>query len=1156
MFENINLRQKLLTAFLAVGVIPFSIMGLLTLNQASSALEKQSFNQLETVRAIKHDQIDRFFSERQGDMNVLAETVGTLRQEAFNKLTAVRDGKKASIENYLNTVKSQIITLSNDFSMVETMSQLRESFSEFEEDAMLGGDVEIELAALTDYYKKEFKVEFGNQTGGNNVDIEALVKRLDMGSTMLQYSYISKNPHPLGEKQKMDIPADDISSYAKLPQSIHPSLRDFTAEFGYYDLFFVEAESGKVVYSVFKELDYATSLKDGAYADTGIGRAFKRAVTLENSNDYVFEDYSSYLPSYNAPAGFIASPIARKGKTIGVLILQLPLDRITTIMSERAGMGETGETYLIGNDQLMRSDSYLDPEHHSVIASFRTPSNGKVETTAAEAALQGKTDSGVIMSYLGTPVLSAYTPLHALGTEWAIMSEIDVAEAFVPKIKGEETDYYNKYITEYGFYDIFLMNPDGYVFYTATREADYQTNMVSGPYSDSNLGLLMQQVLNTQQYGIADFSPYAPSNGEPAAFIANPIIQDGQVELVVALQLSLDDINAIMSQREGMGESGESYLIGPDLLMRSDSFLDPENHTVASSFRNPDLGKVDTAAARAALAGERDLKIISDYNGNQVLSAYTPIQVGEVTWGLLAEISKTEAFSAVNTLRNMMFLVGGVGLIAIIIVGWVVARSISVPVVMISKLFESVEQSGDFTLRCEDVNSSDEIGDMVLRINNLLELLQVAINHANTTVSAVARGDFEHRMEGEYIGDLATLKQGVNGSADSVENTMNALAKVMQGLADGDLSVRMGNDVEKAFRDQVNGAMSSIDEVLQQVGGIIERLSQGDFDARMSYPAKGDLEQLGNNINHAMSDLQTAINEVVNTANLMGEGDMTGRIDGNYRGSLGTLKESINATQSNIANIVARVGAASQQVRTGSAEISKGSHDLSSRTAEQAASLEQTAASMEQMSGTVNMNAESAGQASRLAAESLQRAIDGAEVVSSVVEAMEGINQSSSKISEIITLIDGIAFQTNLLALNAAVEAARAGEHGKGFAVVAGEVRSLAQRSTSAAKDIKMLIEDSDSRIKNGTELVNHSGVALGSIQESVKRLNDIAGEIASAAKEQTQGIDQVNMALGQLDSVTQQNSALVEETAAASSELNEQADVLTDMVATFKLDR
>ncbi|HIJ23210.1 MAG: HAMP domain-containing protein [Gammaproteobacteria bacterium] len=1152
MFSHIQLKQKLLIAFLSVGIIPFSIIGVISLQQASDALEVQSFNQLEAVRGIKRDQISRFFQDRQGDMNVLAETVATLRQEAFNKLTAVRDGKKAAIESYFNTVKSQVSTLSANHSVVDTMKQLKETFSAFEEDTMLGGDIQLEQEALMQFYESQFKPEYLRQNGKKQIDTAALI-RLDDGSTVMQYNYLVKNPNPLGEKHKMDN-AKDYSAYSQLHQKIHPTFRKYIEEFGYYDLFLVDAETGKIVYSVYKESDFATSLKDGPHADSGIGRVFRAAQDLEKSDEVVFDDFSQYLPSYDAPAGFIASPIVEKGKTIGVLIFQLPIDRITSIMSERAGLGKTGETYLVGPDHLMRSDSYRDLQNHSVVASFREPESGKIETRAVTAALRGGTAAEVITDYMGKPVLSAYAPLNVLGGHWAILSEIDVAEVFVPKVEGEEKEFYAKYIDEYGYYNIFLINPDGYVFYTATQEADYQTNMVNGTYSDTNLGRLVQRTLETKHYGIADYAPYAPSKGEPAAFIANPIQHHGVVEMVVALQLSLEGINAIMSQREGMGESGETYLIGEDLLMRSDSYLEPEHHTVMTSFQNPEKGKVDTVAAHAALKGHDGTEVIVNHLGNSVLSAYTTIAVGDFKWALLAEVDESEAFAAVNSLQTLMIVIGVAGLIAIIVVGWMIVRSISMPILHVTELLAALGETGDFSLRCKKIETGDEIEVMADQLNTMLALLQGSISAANDVVAAVARGEFDQRMEGNFKGDLANLQQGVNGSADSVEGTMNALALVMDGLGNGDLGVRMSDEVEEKFRDQVNGAMVSIDEVLQEVGQIIQRLSEGDFSARMTYDAKGDLKALSDNINHAMEDLQSAVNEVVVTANAMGEGDLTRVIEGNYQGSLGVLKDSINATQSSIAQIVQQVRTTAQHVNEGASEISRGSHDLSSRTSEQAASLEETAASMEQISSTVTMNSESALHAQQLASESMQRASKGAEVVTDAVQAMDGINQSSDKISEIISIIDGIAFQTNLLALNAAVEAARAGDHGRGFAVVAGEVRTLAQRSAEAASEITALIEESTVRIKRGSELVSHSGDALESIQEGIKKLNDISGEIASATREQTQGIGQVNHAVAQLDSVTQENAALVEESAAASTELTDQAQELGRMVAVFKV--
>ncbi|MEE8430384.1 MAG: methyl-accepting chemotaxis protein [Candidatus Desulfatibia sp.] len=244
----------------------------------------------------------------------------------------------------------------------------------------------------------------------------------------------------------------------------------------------------------------------------------------------------------------------------------------------------------------------------------------------------------------------------------------------------------------YGYYDLFLVNPDGYVFYTVAKESDYQTNIVSGKYASSGLGKLTRQVLGTKQYGIADFEPYAPSNDEPAAFIAQPVMHNGKVEIVVALQLSLDAINTIMQQRDGMGKTGETYLVGSDKLMRSDSFLDPTNHSVKASFANPGKGSVDTEAAREALSGKTDQKLIIDYNGNPVLSAYAPLKIGDTTWALIAEIDEAEAFEAVKMMEWMIGIVAAVGIAAIIIIALLITNSITTP---INRIVEGLNEGAD-----------------------------------------------------------------------------------------------------------------------------------------------------------------------------------------------------------------------------------------------------------------------------------------------------------------------------------------------------------------------------------------------------------------------------------------------------------------------------
>jgi methyl-accepting chemotaxis protein len=283
-------------------------------------------------------------------------------------------------------------------------------------------------------------------------------------------------------------------------------------------------------------------------------------------------------------------------------------------------------------------------------------------------------------------------------------------------------------------------------------------------------------------------------------------------------------------------------------------------------------------------------------------------------------------------------------------------------------------------------------------------------------------------------------------------------------------------------------------------------------------------------------------------------GDLTMKVETKANDQT-SLLASMKSMTENLRKIVGEVRYGTESIATASNEIAAGNADLSQRTEEQASSLEETASSMEELASTVKSNAENAKQANRLAAEASEVAVKGGTVVGEVVQTMSSINESSKKIADIIGVIDGIAFQTNILALNAAVEAARAGEQGRGFAVVASEVRTLAQRSASAAKEIKELISDSVSKVDNGTKLVDEAGKTMDEVVGAVKRVTDIMGEITAATNEQSAGIDQVNTAVGQMDQVTQQNAALVEEAAAAAESMREQASGLQSAVAVFKLE-
>lgn len=393
------------------------------------------------------------------------------------------------------------------------------------------------------------------------------------------------------------------------------------------------------------------------------------------------------------------------------------------------------------------------------------------------------------------------------------------------------------------------------------------------------------------------------------------------------------------------------------------------------------------------------------------------------------------------------------------------------------------------------------------------------------------------------LADISRLPAKAEISVAGLEFEVNATA-----ILDPDGNW-MGNMVEW-------GDITEQKDAERQIESLITAAAAGDLNERIDVSQyEGFLKGLGEGINTLIEAVVTPIRENIRVATTLSEGDLRQEMTGDFSGEYLEMQTSLNQTIANLRGMVGQIQTTSVSLVSAAGEIAQGNTDLSQRTEEQASSLEETASSMEELTSTVRQNADNARQANQLASGARDQAEQGGDVVQKAVDAMAEINSSSKKIADIIGVIDEIAFQTNLLALNAAVEAARAGEQGRGFAVVAGEVRNLAQRSAGAAKEIKTLIQDSVEKVEDGSRLVDQSGQTLAEIVASVKKVSDIIAEIAAASQEQSSGIDQVNKAVTQMDEVTQQNAALVEEAAAASESMDEQARGLQKLMGFFKTD-
>jgi methyl-accepting chemotaxis protein len=347
-----------------------------------------------------------------------------------------------------------------------------------------------------------------------------------------------------------------------------------------------------------------------------------------------------------------------------------------------------------------------------------------------------------------------------------------------------------------------------------------------------------------------------------------------------------------------------------------------------------------------------------------------------------------------------------------------------------------------------------------------------------------------------------------------------------------------------------------LSRVMTQIKEVVGAAAVGDFSRRVDAGGmQGFQLEIAQDVNRLVETSEKGLKDLSGALGALAQGDLTHKVEKDYQGLFGQLKDDANKTAAQLSGIIGQIKGSVDTITVAAKEIAAGNADLSQRTEEQASSLEETASSMEELTSTVKQNAENAKQANQLVIGASEIATRGGEVVREVVSTMDGITESSKKIVEIISVIDGIAFQTNILALNAAVEAARAGEQGRGFAVVATEVRNLAQRSATAAKEIKALIGDSVGKVEAGSKLVQEAGKTRDEIVTSVKRVTDIMAEITAASSEQSSGIEQVGQAVGQMDEATQQNAALVEQAAAAAESMEEQAQQLAQAVARFKVE-
>lgn len=746
-----------------------------------------------------------------------------------------------------------------------------------------------------------------------------------------------------------------------------------------------------------------------------------------------------------------------------------------------------------------------------------------------------------------------------------------------------------QFLKERGYYDIFLFDTNGDIIYTVFKELDFATNAKSGKWKDSDIGNIFNSVSGKAEAGYIsffDFKPYAPSNNVPAGFIGTTIMNDGKMAGVLVYQMPIATINSIMQASAGLGETGEMFIVGEDMLMRNDSRFSKES-TILSR-------KIDTEQVKLALGGKKGVIEGVNFAGNEVLAAYDYIDFYGAKLALVAEIESSEVFAPLDSMRNELVVGSLVILVVIASIGLFVSRRISGQIGRMAGVMGDISRGENADIPY--IKAKDEVGDIARALQQINDVGQAAVrvrNALDNASSSVMMADISHKIvylnkaaENMFVENEASIRKEmenfdsskiVGSSLDDFFFNSGVHNHIPEGLADTKKStLKIGTRIfdltVNPVRNQKNQVLGIVVEWINvttiraeedvrkgietEVAAVVDAVAAGDFSKKLQTSGRsGFLLSLCQGMNRIGDVSYNALSEVVTTLGFLSKGDLTRKISGDYGGMLNDIKQGINGTIDQLKEMVEKIKSTANSVNQASGEIASGSSDLSHRTEQQASSLEETSASMNELTAAVKNNTENANKASEISIEAKNVAEKGGKITNDAVKAMSGITSSSKKMSDIIGVIEDIAFQTNLLALNAAVEAARAGDAGKGFAVVASEVRTLAGRSADAAKEIKNLITDSTSQINNGSKLVNQAGDSLKEIIDVAGKAAEIISQISSASSEQSTGITQINAAVSQMEEMTQQNAALVEENTAAAQSLVEQAEELNKLMEFFKID-
>ncbi len=628
-------------------------------------------------------------------------------------------------------------------------------------------------------------------------------------------------------------------AYKQLLTRRNAGFEAFAANFGFDDVYLIDA-NGDIIYSVGKSNDLGENVNSGKLRSTGISRIFSKA-----RYDIAIEDYSYYEPEKRVSA-FIGTPlIDSNGYFWGVAAFQLRPDDINAIAQDRTGMKAGTESFLVG-----MVDNTVTLRSTRVVKSGNLGDPYGAE--AAKKALSGQAGDEISLGTTGQMELFVYTPIKVKGLNWAILATGNLVENISPEVVGTNSDYLTYYNNAFGYYDVLLIDPSGYVFYSVANNAEYNTNLVNGRFSNTNLARLFREVMKTKSFGIVDMEKYAPADGKPAMFMAAPLLNArGDVNIVMALSLSTANINSVMQESTGLGQTGQAFLVGPDKTMRSDSRFSNESTTLRTL--------VDTKGAATALAKKEGTDYSVSYRGMPVLASYSDIGMKELfgvdfEWGIIIELPTEEALAAVAEYQYIMYGLAIAVVLSVIIIALIVAGALARPILHMAETVRNIAENRDLTLEVE-VNSKDEIGRMSSAFNEMIRVIrssfsvvrdaagQVQSSAGNVATRAGANREraqlqYERATTSESVitemgGTAAKVAEATQGQSRAAERSNEGIAALLRAMGE------VSNSADAQGRE-VHETMARVKEMGETGGRVADTARrQGEMVVTVSKSVNG-----------------------------------------------------------------------------------------------------------------------------------------------------------------------------------------------------------------------------------------------------------------------------------------------------------------------------